>query len=62
MALRSATECAALLHVCRRLTLLDDKLSSTGRDLLSRVVAMLTKMVVNLGQEPGTGSGSGSDE
>ena len=26
----------------------------------ARVVAMLTKMVLNLAQEPGTGSGSGS--
>jgi four helix bundle protein len=62
MALRSATECAALLHVCRRLTLLDDKLHSAGRDLLARVVAMLTKMALKLAQEPGSGPGSGSGD
>ena len=61
MSLRSATECAALLDVCRRLKVLEEQLFFAGRDLLVRIVAMLTKMVLNLVQEPGTGSGSGSE-
>ena len=40
---------------------LEEQLFFAGRDLLVRIVAMLTKMVLNLVQEPGTGSGSGSE-
>lgn len=67
IALRSATECAALLDVCRRLKLTENALASPGRDLLVRIVSMLTKMAVRV--EPkagatqkrsGTGAGTGT--
>ena len=44
MAKRSATECASILDVCKRLKLLDENEYSRGRELLLRIVAMLTKM------------------
>jgi four helix bundle protein len=59
MAKRSATECAAIIHVCRRLGLVEDSRYVAGRELLLRVVAMLVQMVRRLG-ESGTGSGTGS--
>ena len=60
MALRSGTECAALLDVCRKLKLVDEKAASHGRDLLLRIVSMLTRMSRNLGEKPGTGTGTGT--
>ena len=45
MAKRSATECAAILDVCRRLRLVDDARCSTGRELLLRIVSMLVGLV-----------------
>ena len=59
IALRSATESAAILDVCRRLELDDGTRLRAGRDLLLRIVAMLTRLTKAEG-EPGTGSGSGS--
>src|SRR5579871_796906 len=63
-ALRSATECAALLQVCQRLELVEGALVVAGRELLLRIVAMLTRPSRNMGETldetPGTGSGSGS--
>jgi four helix bundle protein len=56
---RSATESAAILDGCRTLSLADAGALATGRALLLRIVAMLTAMVVRLG-ESGSGSGSGS--
>jgi four helix bundle protein len=44
MAKRSAAECASILDVCRRLRLLDEVSHAKGRELLLRIVAMLTKM------------------
>jgi len=44
MAKRSATECAGILDLCQRLNVLDESHSTQARDLLLRVVAMLTKM------------------
>ena len=44
MAKRSATECAAILDVCERLELVDDQQRAKGRELLTRIVAMLVKM------------------
>jgi four helix bundle protein len=44
MAKRSATECAAVLDLCSRLELVEEAKHSKGRELLLRIVAMLTKM------------------
>lgn len=44
IAKRSATECASILDVCERLRLLDENEYLRGRELLLRIVAMLTKM------------------
>jgi len=44
MAKRSATECAGILDVCRRLQLLEEKRYVLGRELLIRIVSMLIKM------------------
>lgn len=57
IALRSATECAAVLDVCKALSISDSDSLARGDSLLRRVVAMLTKMTKNLS---GTGSGTGS--
>lgn len=46
MARRSATECAAIFDVCKRLNLIQDEQYVTGRELLLRIVAMLTKMAL----------------
>ena len=45
MARRSATECAAILDVCRRLELATPARLQTGRALLLRIVSMLVQMV-----------------
>jgi hypothetical protein len=37
-------ECSAILDACRALSLLDDKLVDDGKQLLVRIVSMLTKM------------------
>ena len=44
MAKRSATERAGILDVCERLRLIDEQRQAKGRELLTRVVAMLIKM------------------
>ena len=44
MAKRSATECASILDVCKQLQLIDEMQHIRGRELLLRIVAMLTKM------------------
>jgi four helix bundle protein len=59
MAKRSATESAAIVHVCQRLGLVEDARYKAGRELLLRIVAMLVKMVRHTG-DPGTGTGTGS--
>ena len=41
MAKRSATECAAAIDVCRRLSLTDNASLDAGRKLLLRIVSML---------------------
>lgn len=41
---RSATECAAIFDVGRRLKVIEDSTFGAGRELLLRIVAMLTKM------------------
>ena len=47
IARRSATECAAILDVCGALRVADPMPLAAGRDLLLRIVAMLTKLVLN---------------
>jgi four helix bundle protein len=59
IAKRSATESAAILHVCERLALVDLDRYQAGRELLLRLVAMLVQMVRRIAGS-GTGSGSGS--
>lgn len=44
MAKRSATECASIFDVCKRLKILDENHYTKGRELLLRIAAMLTKM------------------
>lgn len=44
MARRSATECASIIDVCLRLRLIEETLYAQGRQLLIRIVAMLTIM------------------
>ena len=62
MARRSATESAAALDVCRRLGLVEDERYLTGRDLLLEVVAMLVRMIRNLGEERGQGQRQGQGQ
>ena len=45
MAKRSATECAAVLDVCRRLGLANEALLDSGRELLLRIVSMLIPLI-----------------
>jgi four helix bundle protein len=46
MALRSSTECAALLDACKRLELSERERIENAERLLDRVMAVLTKLVV----------------
>ena len=47
MARRSATESAAILDVCSALKLVEANELAQARELLLRIVAMLTKLVLN---------------
>jgi len=47
MAKRSATECAGILDVCGQLKLVEETKYLNGRELLIRIVSMLTKMAQN---------------
>ena len=40
----SAMECGAVIDDCRKLDIVDEQTAKTGKDLLERIVAMLTKM------------------
>ena len=60
MALRSATEAAAILDVCARLKLGEALRLSAGLELLDRIVAMLTRMVRSCPKRPGAGGGAGA--
>lgn len=44
IAKRSVTECAGIFDVCRRLRLIEETQYSKVRELLVRIVSMLTKM------------------
>ena len=45
MAKRSATECAAILDISKRLSFLEEANQTQAREYLIRIVSMLTKMV-----------------
>ena len=61
IARRSATECAAVLDVCRRLELGVVGRLTAGKAVLERIVAMLTALVLRVsGRGAGTGAGSGA--
>lgn len=45
IARRSATESAAILDVCRRLAVIDEDRYPVARELLLRLVSMLTRLV-----------------
>ena len=44
MARRSATECAGILDICLRLQIVEEIKYSEARELLIRIVAMLTRL------------------
>ena len=44
MAKRSATECASILDICRKLQLMDEQKYVKGRELIVRIVSILVKM------------------
>lgn len=44
MAKRSATECADIFDICKQLGIVEEGYFMEGRELLVRIVAMLTKM------------------
>jgi len=44
IAKRSATECAGVFDICKQLGIMNEELFVRGRELLVRIVAMLTKM------------------
>lgn len=46
LAKRSATECAALIEVYRRLGLADERVAGEARSTLLRIVSMLVRLVV----------------
>jgi four helix bundle protein len=60
MAKRSATECAAILDVCRQLRLIEASRYAKGRELLLRVVSMLVRMIRAV-KGTGTGTGTGTE-
>jgi len=47
IAKRSATECAGILDICMRLRLIEKDQYVQGRELLTRIVSMLTKLAQN---------------
>jgi four helix bundle protein len=49
MAKRSATECSSVLDILQHLQLIEEQLFARARELLVRIVAMLIRMVQNLG-------------
>lgn len=59
MALRSATECAAVLDVSKRLRFGQERQVLAGREMLLRIVAMLVPLVRKM-SAAGAGSGLGS--
>jgi four helix bundle protein len=63
MAVRSATECAAILELARRLRLAESGALVAGKEMLNRCVAMRTKLIPTLerrGRRTATGPGRGT--
>ena len=60
MAARSATECAANLDIMEATRLVEAEKLGAGRDLLVRIVAMLTRLAMPRDRRPGSGTGTGS--
>ena len=58
MSRRSATECAAILDVCKQLGLVAPERYDVGRERLVRVVSMLVRLAVSAGTGTGTGTGT----
>jgi four helix bundle protein len=58
-ALRSSTECAATIDVCRRLRLVGDGPLRQGREMLLRIVSMLVRLVRSVSK---SGRGTGPTE
>lgn len=58
IARRSATECAAILDVCRKLALANEERHGAGRELLVRVVSMLVRMSSRSGAGNVSGTGT----
>jgi four helix bundle protein len=50
IARRSATECAAILDVCRQLELIDTALLDNGRGKIVQIVSMLIRLVRSRGR------------
>lgn len=61
IALRSATECSALVDVCEKLGLLKTAERDDLHSNFSRIIAMLTRMAANASERsnPGRGTGTG---
>jgi len=51
IALRSGTESASLLDVCLHLKLIEHQLFSSARELLIRIISMLTKIIKSVGHQ-----------
>jgi four helix bundle protein len=58
MACRSATESAAILDVCRKLSIVNDNAYNPGRERLLRIVSMLVRLCRSSGTGTGTGTGT----
>jgi four helix bundle protein len=52
IARRSATECAAVLDICRARHLVEEARLNAGRELLLRILAMLTRLILNCTDRP----------
>ncbi len=55
MAMRSGTECAAVLDIARQIGEADSKRLEEGREMLLRIVSMLVKLVKSVREAEGTG-------
>jgi len=65
MAIRSATECGAVLDICNRLKLADTQAVTQSREMLIHIVSMLVRMcqgLAGMGRGTGMGKGKGTGE